>query len=104
MNSLPAAVVASLPSEYLDQMEIDTDSWDASLALWEAKAVRESPAALAEFHAWHRAFHTKRGEVLQRVSALERSSHHAWDEVRAAIEAAWGELRASFERARVRFN
>jgi hypothetical protein len=51
MNALPAAVVSSLASEYLDQMQIDTESWDASLALLEAKAVRDSPASLAELHA-----------------------------------------------------
>ncbi len=103
MNALPAAIASSLPSEYLDQMEIDTENWDATLALWEAKATRESPTALAEFHAWHRAFHAKRGEVLQRVSALERYSHHAWAEVRAGVEQAWGELRAGYESARKRF-
>ncbi len=42
-------------------------------------------------------------QVLQRVSALERYSHHAWAEVRAGIEQAWGELRAVYESARKRF-
>ena len=103
MNALPPAIVSSLPSEFLDQMEIDTENWDAVLTLWEAKAARESPASLAEFHAWQRAFHAKRGEVLVRVSALERYSHHEWGELHASIEQAWGELGTAYESARKRF-
>jgi hypothetical protein len=103
MSTSPAKAIATPPAAFLSRMAIDTERWNADLALWEAKAEEAGPAARAELHSWQHTFHAERAEVQQRMAALEGFTHHSWDEVQVPIEAAWSELGAAFEGARLRF-
>lgn len=94
----------SVKDDYVKKMQAQGKEWEASMALWGAKADKASAEVKGEFHKWQRDFQDRQGDAQKKLEALNASNHEAWEEVKTGVESAWNDVKDAFESAKKKYS
>jgi hypothetical protein len=90
-------------NEYVEQLKVSLDKWNADIATWEAKAKVAQADMRIEYEMRLEALRKQREEAMEKMKELQASTGEAWKELIVGADAAWASMRDAFDKATSHF-
>ena len=89
--------------EYVEQLKIKLDEWNAEIAKWEEKARSKKNDLTIDYEMKMDDLRKKRDEATVKLKEVQASSEEAWKELKAGADSAWAAMREAFDKAKNHF-
>ena len=89
--------------EYVAKMKAQLDTWNATLATWEAKAKEAQTEMRPEYEKQLAALHRLRDQGNEQIKQVQSAAGDAWMDLARGTDEAWVKMREAFEKAHSRF-
>jgi len=86
--------------EYVENLKVQLDHWNAEMAKWEAKALEAQAEGRAEFD---KRLQALREQAMYQMNLLQSAAGDAWKDLVRGADEAWAQMRETYEKASSHF-
>lgn len=83
--------------EFVAEMQVKLDEWNAAIDEMEAKARRKKAEATADYHSRLAELKGKRDEAADKLREVQNASENAWESLKSGTERIWDDVKQTFQ-------